>query len=133
MTFIKKVKGKVISGVGKGKFYVLKKPYFSLFKSLLNAKPYPGTLNVVISDGQLTIEELPHRFKPSEYGEIRYTLGEFSGIKIVVLRPCKSVHPKNVFEIVAPVRLRDALNIMDGENIEFEIIVSKRKIESSTS
>ncbi len=124
MTKIKKIRGKVISGVGKGKYYVKQKPYFALFKSLLGAEPYLGTLNVHIQDGILKIDELPHSFKPNEFGEIKYSLGDLNGLKILILRPIKSIHPENVFEIVAPIKLRDKFRLNDGDEIEFLVQVS---------
>jgi len=132
MTRAIKIKGRVLSGVGKGAYYVKLKPYYSLFKSLLEKAPYPGTLNVRVEDGRLNMKDLPHRFKPNEFGEVRYALGEICGIKILILRPCKSIHPENIFEIVAPVKLRDMLRLQDGETIEFTIYLpdqSKRKSE----
>lgn len=123
MSKIKKIKGKVVSGIGKGKYYVKQRPYFTLFKSLLGAEPYLGTLNIYIEDGLLKINEMPHSFKPNEFGEIRYSLGTLKDLKILILRPIKSIHPENVFEIVAPVRLRDKLKLKDGDEIEFLIQV----------
>jgi len=131
MPKVKKVCGRVMSGVGKGRYYVKQKPYFTLFKSLLNHEPYLGTLNIEVSDGELRISDLPHRFKPCEFGEIKYALGEIGDLKILVLRPVKSIHPENVFEIVAPINLREHFRLRDGDKIEFKIyIAEQRKRES---
>ncbi len=124
MTKIKKVRGRVISGIGKGRYYVKQNPYFSLFKSLLGADPFLGTLNVLVEDGNLQIDELPHRFKPSTFGEIKYSLGRLGRLKILILRPMRSIHPESVFEIVASINLRKKLNLRDGDVIEFLVEVS---------
>jgi len=124
MTRVKKIRGRVISGIGKGRYYVKQRPYFALFKSLLGAEPYLGTLNIYVEDGLLKIDEMPHSFKPNEFGEIKYSLGTLKGLKILILRPIRSIHPENVFEIVAPVKLRDKLRLKDGDEVEFLIQVS---------
>ncbi len=120
-----KVRGRVISGVGKGKYYVSLRPYYALFSSILSAPPFLGTLNVTVENGVLNINNLPHTFCPSGYGEIKYALGELRGTKILVLRPCKSVHPQNVFEIVAPIEIRKWLRLRDGDEIEFDVYIIK--------
>ena len=121
----KKITGKIVSGIGRGAFYVRQKPYFTLFRELLDGDPFPGTLNVVIADSELKFEDLPHYFKPKEFGDIKYAIGEIKDTKILVVRPCKSVHPDNVFEIIAPIKLREKYNFSDGDQITFSVLVSK--------
>ena len=51
------VKGKVFSGIGKGRYYVGHEEYQKRFRERLGYSPYPGTLNVKIEDGKM-VEEL---------------------------------------------------------------------------
>jgi len=118
-----KVKGEVVEGIGKGAFFLSLEPYKSFFKGLLGKEPYPGTLNVKLDKNWDEYITLPNTFNPAGYGGISYALGSINGIKVVVIRPHKSKHPKNIIEIVSDKFLRGALNIVNGKKIEFEIFV----------
>jgi len=117
-----KVKGRVISGIGRGAYYVMKPEYSAFFERILKDSPFPGTLNIIV-DSDITAEILPHTYAPKNYGAIKYAVGRFHEIPVIVIKPQKSVHPENVLEIVAPVSLRQKFNLKDGSEIEVYIFI----------
>lgn len=120
------VKGVVISGLGRGGYYVSKEPYYSFFFNIFKEKPFPGTLNVVLNDADGVSLKLSKFFRPKTGGAIRFSYGFVKkGEKTfpcVIVRPELSRHPPNVIELVSPVYLRKALNLRDGDLVEVIII-----------
>ena len=45
-----KLIGKVITGIGEGRFYIQQKEYVKQFKESLDIEPFPGTLNLVVDN-----------------------------------------------------------------------------------
>lgn len=123
------VKGKVIAGRGDGKKFVS----FPWFKrqvvEIFDFEPYPGTLNVMLTEGPSKIlssiisEKRGFRVIPEE--------GYFSGFLYRILicfrvigamvRPSVPEYPENIMEIVAPVCLREFLGLNDGDEIDVAI------------
>ncbi|MDW8034356.1 MAG: DUF120 domain-containing protein [Nitrososphaerota archaeon] len=124
------VRGEVFSGKGQGGFFVSIPWAMKQFIEKLGFKPYPGTLNI--------------RLFP-EYLSIRRKLNYHNGIKIVpdegyypgrcfksivagkingaIVIPETPSYPEDVLEIIAPVNLREELDIKDGDKIEITIIL----------
>ncbi len=120
-----KIKGKVVSGVKKGAYYVSLDVYRKFFKKLLGKEPFPGTLNIELNDGVEVTSFLKERYNPPDkkYSPIFYALGKMCNKTVVIIRPKMSVHRKNVIEVVADERLREKFNLKDGDSVEIEINV----------
>ncbi|MGQ4890865.1 MAG: DUF120 domain-containing protein [Candidatus Njordarchaeia archaeon] len=116
-----KVKGKVVKGIGKGSFFLSLEPYKSFFKGLLGREPYLGTLNVELPNDWDKILSLPNEYRPAGYGGILYAIGDLQGIKVIVIRPQKSKHPKKIIELVSDRCLRESLKISNGKMIEIDV------------
>ncbi len=117
------LRGLVVSGVGVAWKYV--KEYEHIFERLLGAKPYPGTLNVLLPDcySNILAGVKPHVIQPPRPGlcEAYVYAGWLGGIRVVIVKPAKTVHDCRVVEVVAPVKLRDLLGIKDGDVVKIEI------------
>ncbi|MEM4717400.1 MAG: DUF120 domain-containing protein [Desulfurococcaceae archaeon] len=117
------IRGKVVSGIAQAGYYVER--YKDLFKPLLGADPYPGTLNVKLEkciwDYTSCIE--PIVIKPSEPGlcEAYVFKGRIKGLEVLIVKPVKSVHDCTIVEIIAGVKLRDLLGLKDGDPVEIVI------------
>ncbi|HEA70691.1 hypothetical protein LCGC14_0291020 [marine sediment metagenome] len=135
--------GKVTEGMGEGGYYVRIQEYFKQFQEKLGFKPYPGTLNLQLSDlnKELLEENLKNRipviitgFEKEEEGHIKRTYGSVdcykcqvsrlddknNKINAAILKIKRTHHKKNIFEVIASPYIRDALNIKDGDNIRLE-------------
>jgi CTP-dependent riboflavin kinase len=96
----------------------------------LGFKPYPGTLNLEISGEYLPIIESLNREEGIELispdpkfcnaKAFSVSLGEISGAIIMPDEKVR-VHPKNIIEIVAPLKIKAALNVADGDLISVAI------------
>ena len=95
-----KIDGEVKAGLGKGAYFISQEFYSNEFRKNLGFVPYPGTLNVVVSDKYLDeINEIKDNcqniIKPDEgFGAVKY--------------------------IEAEVRLRDELGLEDGDIVTLE-------------
>jgi len=124
------LKGKVFTGIGEGAFYVSLPGYREQFKRFLNFDPYPGTLNV-----RIPYEDLPLRKKLEEsivpikikgfhykgkiYGDVRcYPVLIQGKIRGAIVDALRRHYGPSVIELIAPVCLREELQLKDGDVVE---------------
>ena len=121
-----KLKGKIITGLGEGQYYISRDGYRKQFNLKLGFDPSPGTLNL----------KLAAPFTQSEANSIKIEgfvdeNGTFWGckcyrvmigdIKGAIVRPERSNYPLDLVEIIAPVHLRKVLNLKDGDELEINL------------
>lgn len=119
--------GRVISGIGEGRYYTEQNGYMSQFKDKLGFIPYPGTLNVEINYiernklrllkdyNTITVEEF--RDKNRTFGGVRCFNAEINGVKGAIVLPVRS-HYSNILEFISPFYLREKLNLKDGDEVK---------------
>ncbi|WP_394296512.1 DUF120 domain-containing protein [Pyrococcus abyssi] len=121
--------GEVISGIGEGAYYV--RQYAPLIREYLGFDPYPGTLNVrvlfpkTIFDALCTARPIiiPGFTRNGRtFGDVRAYRVRIDGIEGAIVIPSRTVHPPKIAEIIAPVKLRDALNLKDGDKVRIEVV-----------
>ncbi len=121
----KELTGKIVDGLGQGRFYTKLPGYMKQFEEKLHFKPYPGTLNMV-SDEALIKEFIGQKkqvniegFKTRErtYGNIRVYEVDVYGKKAAIVIPERSSHPPEVFEVIAPFHIRRGLKLKAGEKL----------------
>ncbi len=126
---IKKLKGKVITGLGEGQYYISLEGYRMQFREKLGFDPYPGTLNIKLDQKSI---ELRRRISPNirilgftahnrTFGSGRCFNVRISDIEGAVIVPERSHYPEDVIEVIAPVNLRQRLNLNDGSTMEVEV------------
>jgi len=126
-----KIKGTVTTGLGEGQYYMLKEGYINQFSKILAFKPYPGTLNVLLDSQnsnkhQKFKKEFSIRINGFTSNERTFGGGlcypvEIGGIYAGILVPDRSHYPSNLVEIIAPVNLRETLNLEDGDDITITV------------
>ncbi len=119
-------RGYIKKGVGKGAYYVSREPYKSLFATLLECSPYPGTLNVELADTRHSVflEKLLETrgpcfiYAPREPSLGRVCILEalvYGIIPSLVVIPERGVHNyPQVLEIVSCTRLQDYATSVGG-------------------
>ena len=125
------IKGIVVSGIGQGKVLVKFDWVEKQIISKLGFVPFAGTLNLKISDpaslaafsavktGPAIIIEPPN----PEYCEGRiYRVLVDGRIEAAIVWPCVPNYPEDVAEIIAPVNLRDALKVADGDSVSLKLV-----------
>ena len=123
------LKGKVVSGSGKGKHFVNLPWVKRQIKMKLGFNPYIGTLNVKLSN-EKDLTELENSKGIIIEPEKGYYTGKcfhaiiMKKVKGAVVIPEVPNYPTNVLEIIAPINLRKTLGIEDGVIIEIKVSFS---------
>ena len=125
------LKGRVVSGLGEGRYYLSNRRYEDQAKKLLGFKPFPGTLNLKL-DAKST-EENARLLKNAQttlkgFTEGKRTFGDAAcypatiagRISGAVIAPSRSHHSRDTAELLAPVNLRKALGLKDGDAVHFQ-------------
>jgi riboflavin kinase len=120
------LKGRVISGGGKGSLFVNLPWAMKQFKEKLGFNPYSGTLNL-----QLTSRTGTENLRKAEGIKIEPQEGFHSGrcFKALVMEkvwgavvmPDVQGYPHDLLEILAPVNLRKALELKDGMEVKVTV------------
>ncbi|HWG89455.1 MAG TPA: DUF120 domain-containing protein [Candidatus Thermoplasmatota archaeon] len=126
-------RGRVVTGLGEGQYYISREGYRRAFQQILGFDPYPGTLNVEIDPidrekmGELKeAEGLLIREFQSEgrtFGAVKCFRAEINGVECSVIMPVRS-HHVNILELIAPLRLRDKLNLQDGAEVAVQVVLT---------
>ena len=123
--------GKIVSGVGQGAFFTQLDWFQLQCRDKLGFKPYAGTLNLEISDDDAPVvaaleQKAEIEFIPpnSEFcsGKAYPVLVE--GIRAAIVIPAAEVrvHGKNIIEVISDKRLKDVLNVSDGDFVSLNIV-----------
>ena len=123
--------GEVVSGMGEGKYYISLDGYVEQFVEKLGYEPFPGTLNLSLDDestrrraalenvdGTL-IEEWENEDRT--FGAVTCYDASIDGVDAHVIRPHRSHYPEDTLEVIAPVKLRDELEIDYGDELIVEV------------
>jgi riboflavin kinase len=125
-------KGKIVSGMGEGRYYTIKEGYISQFREKLGFTPYPGTLNVKIEDVEINkLKQLKshpgivlEEFEAEDrtFGSVKCFSAKINNkdIECAVVLPARG-HYSNIIEIVSPHYLREKVGLEDGDEIELTI------------
>jgi riboflavin kinase len=124
------IKGKVVSGLGEGRYYTEQTGYVNQFEKKLGFIPYPGTLNVEIeyiernklrllkNYSAIDIEEFSDSNRT--FGRVKCFKAEIAGINGAIVLPFRT-HYSNILEFISPDNLREKLNLEDGGEINIII------------
>jgi riboflavin kinase len=122
-----KIDGEVTTGLGKAAYFLSQEFYTNEFKRNLGFIPFPGTLNVIVSDEHLDeINEIKDNcqnlIKPDEgFGAVKYIEATLNDdVKGAIVFPAKTTHEENYLEFIAEYKLRDQLNLNDGDIVSLE-------------
>jgi riboflavin kinase, archaea type len=119
-----RLRGRVASGVGGHAKWM--RIHADLYEVKTGVRLYPGSLNVVL-DGPWHVSDYRVRLEPPEYGVgLSIVPCWIEAIEGFILRTDKNDcgegdHPPNILEIAAAVRLRDALGLCDGDQVEITV------------
>ena len=122
------IKGIVISGQGKGAYFMSKSFYKTQFLEKLNFKPFPGTLNLKISNNKIdTIQSIKkdklEKIKgEGDFGDvllIKATLN--NDVRGAVVFPKKTTHGENILEFITSINIKETLGIKDGDEVKISL------------
>ena len=122
-----RIRGKVVTGLGEsGKFLAIDWVNREVCRKF-QFTPFCGTLNIEINDSSMQrrlIAEATDRITSCEEGfcDAVIAKGKINGrFECGVIIPLVEGYPENILEIVAPVHLKDALKIADGDEVELQL------------
>lgn len=129
--------GTVTSGMGEGRHYISLDGYMEQFVERLGYEPFAGTMNVDLDDESvrtrarmevldpITIEgweDENRTYGPAFCWPARVeTDGGASVDRAHVIAPERTHHGDDQLELVAPVRLRDELDLDDGDHLTIHV------------
>src|SRR3989344_152190 len=124
--------GTLVKGLGEGAYYLNQGGYLSQFRKKLGFKPYPGTLNLLISAEDIEKRimlrqqkgiEIPGFRKGSRtFGKLAVYKCMMNGIPGAIVFPERSQHGLQVLEVVSPYNLRKKLKLDDGSKLRVEVV-----------
>ena len=126
MSHPKNITGKIVIGVGQGAFFTGLDWFQEQCQEKLGFKPFPGTLNIKISTDDIPeIEQLENaggaEFIPPD---VTFCSGKAYPVSIAAVRgaiimPAAEVrvHGKDIIEVIAPVNIKEQLDVADGDFI----------------
>ena len=124
------VRGKVMTGLGEGRYYISREGYRKAFGTLLGFDPFPGTLNVEVDplDRERVAElkdldGMPIAQFQSEgrtFGAVKCFRAQLQGVEAAVIFPLRS-HHTHVIEVISPHNLREKLALADGAEVTVEV------------
>jgi riboflavin kinase len=122
--------GIVKTGLGEGRYYLSRPGYQTQFRKALGWEPYPGTLNLELSGPEANklrfLRKNPVYTIESFHAEGRTFGGVTCHPARVGKQECAAIlphrsHYTTTIELIAPVRLRDALPCSDGQRLEVTV------------
>ena len=114
--------------MGKAAFFLSKDFYVNEFQKNLGFIPFPGTLNVIVSEEYLSeINKIKNNcqnlIQPEEgFGSVKYIEAKLNDkIEGAIVFPAKTTHEENYLEFISKDKLRDKYGFEDGDivNLEF--------------
>jgi riboflavin kinase len=128
------INGEVTSGLGEGGYYMRIQGYREQFREKIGFDPYPGTLNLKLKteDDRRTrqilqdlegIEIKGFREKDRTFGPVKCFKAEIDGIEGAVVIPERTHHGFDSLEVIAPQKIRDALNLRDGDIVSVKVSI----------
>ncbi|MCL4339763.1 MAG: CTP-dependent riboflavin kinase [Nitrososphaerota archaeon] len=126
-------KGTLFSGLAEGAYYMSLPGYQEQFKKKLGFVPFAGTLNLRLDAqndiGRKQLDNSPsikiEGFKDGlrAYGGLTCYNAMIENIRGAVVRIERTHYDPNIIEIIAPVNLRKALKLKDGDEIAFKVFL----------
>lgn len=112
--------GVVKSGHKEGSKYI--KIYKDKIKKVIKKDIYEGTLNIKINFliKKLKFKNLYIIDEFNNFGKVSITPCKINNLDAYIILPEKTKH-KYIFEIISSYRLREKLNIKDGDKVKIEV------------
>ena len=128
-------KGRVVSGMGEGRYYTEQDGYIKQFKQKLGFIPYPGTLNAEIEFIERNKLRLLKNHSAINIDEFRTNNRTFGGVKCykaeinevigAIVLPLRS-HYSNILEFISPFFLREKLNLKNDDIVNIVIFFNNK-------
>ncbi|MCL2143423.1 MAG: DUF120 domain-containing protein [Methanomassiliicoccaceae archaeon] len=136
------LRGRIVTGMGEGGYYITQRPYMEQFQGKLDFKPFEGTLNVKVAKEDLgkleVIRSMPgHVIDGFEkdgrtFGNVIAYKAKIHNIDCAIVVPERS-HYEDMLELVCKYHLRRTLSINDGDDVDVVVDLSPLSSENQIS
>lgn len=118
------VRGRLVSGMGEGAYYMSLPGYTRQFRERIGYVPFPGTLNVRLEPGSapagldsggIAIDGFSDGRRT--YGPVRCVAARANGIDSHVVMPERTHHDSSILELISESNIRRAAGISDGSRV----------------
>ena len=121
--------GKVVSGSRRAAYFTQLDWVQEQCQTKLGFRPYPGTLNLEVTEEGLAVIKSLQTEQTKKAADLVPADPEFCVARVfpvsigtiygAIILPAEEVriHGKNIVEVLAPVRLKEALNVKDGDSV----------------
>jgi len=127
------IKGKVVDGIKDGKYYLSLNEYKENIEKKLGFKPYPGTLNIKLTDIEdIETKERLQRMNGIEvegfkkegriFGSIKCFRCKVDGIEAIITIPERSHYGSEILELISPFELRKKMKLKNGDEIFVRLV-----------
>jgi len=129
--------GTVTSGMGEGRHYISLSGYMEQFEDRLGYEPFPGTLNVDLTEESVRARSAMEALDPVpidgwEDGDRTYgpavcypaaiqTTDDETYEQAHVIAPERTHHDEDQLELIAPAKLRDEMDLDDGDHLTVHV------------
>jgi len=124
------LKGKIVSGARQAAFFTQLDWVQEQLEEKFGFRPFPGTLNLEV-DGEFSgvietlqkkklVKLLPPDPEFCIAKTISATIGGIEGV-VIIPEDKVNIHAANIIEVMAPVKLKEALGVKDGDRLELSI------------
>jgi riboflavin kinase len=123
------IEGKVVKGLGEGRYYLSLDGYRKQIKELLGFEPYPGTLNIDVMDSW-DREQLVHldpvvikgfKGKDRSYGDLFAYRCRLEGHECALIVPLRTHHGPKTLELACSFNIRKKLGKKDGDKVKVAV------------
>jgi riboflavin kinase len=120
-------RGAVFTGLQEGRYYISLRGYAKQFRETLGFEPFPGTLNLRLTDPAMTEQRRRLKLLPGvdvqgfkdgkrSYGPVKcfraMVSGKYPGAVLAIER---THYDSSVLEVISPLNLRRTLSLKDGD------------------
>ena len=124
------ISGRLFSGMGVAGDYLDLQPYQEKISSITGFRPFPGTLNLRVDKDRLeevvdSLESLRidgFEYKGENYSGLDVYMVEVDGLKGAYIDLDVTDYGDEVIEVIAPDKLRQRLDIRDGEEVNVDFL-----------
>ena len=128
--------GSVTGGMGEGRHYITLPGYAEQFVERLDYEPFPGTLNIDLTDESIRSraalagiepvaidgwEDDDRTYGPAVCYPATVTAGDEAYDAAHAITPERTHHDEDQLEVIAPDRLREELELDDGDHVTVRI------------
>lgn len=121
--------GKIINGLGEGKYYLSLEGYRKQIREKLGFDPYPGTLNIKLKETwkrEYFVQMDPvviTGFKDGErtFGDLFAYKCRISDSDCAIVVPLRTHHPQEIIEVISKENLKERYKKKDGDSIRIEL------------